>query len=63
MLISSTDFRLNMLISVDLIKKKHVTIVQFLYTLYDSKKKKELKVTFFDGNIYLYKETRSFDEF
>ena len=40
MLISSTDFRLNMLISVDLIKKKHVTIVQFLYTLYDSKKKK-----------------------
>ena len=61
--ISSTDFRLNMLISVDLIKKKHVTIVQFLYTLYDSKKKKELKVTFFDGNIYLYKETRSFDEF
>ena len=31
------------------------------------KKKKELEVTFFDGNIYLYKETRSFvscfDEF
>ena len=26
-------------------------------------KKKELEVTFFDGNIYLYKETRSFDEF
>ena len=24
------------------------------------KKKKELEVTFFDGNIYLYKETRSF---
>ena len=26
-------------------------------------KKKELEVTFFDGNIYLYKETRSFGEF
>ena len=26
-------------------------------------KKKELEVTFFYGNIYLYKETRSFDEF
>ena len=53
----------NMLISVKLIKK-HVTIVQFLYILYESKKKKkELEVTFFVGNIYLYKETRSFDEF
>ena len=25
--------------------------------------KKALEVTFFDGNIYLYKETSSFDEF
>ena len=62
MLISSTISRLNMLISVKLIKK-YVTIVQFLYILYESKKKKELEVTFFDGNIYFYKETRSFDEF
>ena len=54
----------NMLISVKLIKK-HVTIVQFLYILYysEKKKKKEFEVTFFDANIYLYKETRSFDEF
>ena len=63
---SSTDSRLNMLISVKLIKE-HVTIVQFLYILYYSKKKQKktnkLEVTFFDGNIYLYKETRSFDEF
>ena len=55
-----------MLISVKLIKE-HVTIVQFLYILYYSKKKQKktnkLEVTFFDGNIYLYKETRSFDEF
>ena len=35
---SSTDSRLNMLISVKLIKE-HVTIVQFLYILYYSKKK------------------------
>ena len=28
-----------------------------------AKKKKELEVTSLDGNIYLYKETRSFDEF
>ena len=27
-----------------------------------AQKKKELEVTSFDGNIYLYKETRSFDE-
>ena len=26
-------------------------------------KKKALEVTFSDGNIYLYKETRSFDKF
>ena len=55
-----------MLISVKLIKE-HVTIVQFLYILYYSKKNQKktnkLEVTFFDGNIYLYKETRSFDEF
>ena len=25
--------------------------------------KKELEITFFDDNIYLYKESRSFDEF
>ena len=25
--------------------------------------KKALEITFFDGNIYLYKETRSFNEF
>ena len=49
-----------MLISVKLVKK-HVTIIQFLYILYDNKKK-ELEVTFFDGNMYLYKETKSFDE-
>ena len=39
MLISSTDSRLSMLISVKLIKKP-CTIVQFLYILYDSKKKR-----------------------
>ena len=62
MLISSTNSKLNMLIRFKRMKN-HVTIVQFLYILYDSKKKKELEVTFIDGNIYLYKETRSFDEF
>ena len=29
----------------------------------EKRKKKELEVIFFDGNIYLYKEIRSFDEF
>ena len=62
MRIFSTESKMNILISVKLIKK-HVTIVQFLYILYDSKKKKELEVTFFDDNIHLYKESRSFDEF
>ena len=66
MLISSTDSRLNMLISTKLIKKTCKTCNNSYISYMIAKKKrkkKELEVTFFDGNIYLYNETRSFDEF
>ena len=59
MLISSTDSRLNMLISIKLIKK-HVTIVQFSYILYDSKKKKKNSKSHYLTETFIFQRNQVF---